>query len=248
MYASLVTPAKYAFAIWGVIYTWEAVAIGYLLFTPWKVYSSGWHANLWIMANMFQSLWAVLFATERLFLSAFALLGIAASLVALGVCLRGATGPDYWLLAAPIWVHAGWTTAAAIVNVNLVLAAADWTAAAQLAAAFTSSFLALVVGLVVTFAVSLSVDAPSAYASLPLVAALCWALKAIASELSAPDLIKEATAYAQIGEVGRLALQYAVSGCAVVLAVGSVAIAAAGSALTRGGLSCLGGGPSTSSD
>lgn len=216
-YASLVTPARFAFAIWGIIYTWETAALAYLAFGPSM---PGWSLNWWLAANAFQALWAPLFATEHLALSAGALSGIAVSLVKLGMLMRAASGPGYWLLAAPIWLHAGWTTAAAIVNVNLVVAARGASAAAQLASAFASVAVAAVAGLSVC---RITTGTASAYpiAPLPLVASLCWALYAVRAEIRRPDLIKHAKAFAEIGDVGRTALDYVDAGAAIVLALGA---------------------------
>jgi len=55
-------------------------------------------------------------------------------------------------------------------------------------------------------------------------AAICWALFAIRAELLSPDLIKGASAYAEVGEAGRVALQLCTAGSAIFLAVGSLAI------------------------
>merc|ERR1719247_1762893 len=161
-YASLVTPAKYAFAIWGLIGAWEVVGLAYLLLrekAPPR--SSGW---LWLAANAWQAVWALLFATEHLLLSAFALAGIAASLVGLAASLHEG-GAAYWLLTAPVWVHAGWTTAATLVNANLVLVATKAALSAQLAAAFATVGLGLAVSF---FARSTG--------PLPYALALVWAL------------------------------------------------------------------------
>ena len=213
-YSSLVTPARFAFAIWGIIYTWEMAAMAYLWLTAEAPH--GWSIKLWCAANIAQALWAPLFALERLGLSAIALSCIAISLILLGSSLRGATGFDYWLLAAPVWLHAGWTSAASIVNLNLVLAAHGTSAAAQLAAAFASSFAAFYIGLAVV--------ASGHVAAWPFASALLWALYAIRSELLNPDLIKGSAAYAAIGETGRAALQMGVAGSAAVLAAGALGL------------------------
>lgn len=221
-YASLVTPAKFAFAIWGIIYTWETVALFYLAFGPAE---SGWSLRLWLAANGFQALWAPLFATERLGASGVALAGIAVSLVALGISLRASSGAAYGLLVAPIWVHAGWTTAAAIVNLNLFTAyRLHLDAATQLALAFGSAAAAAVIGLAVAFFATDPAVGATSWAPLPLVVALCWALNAIRAELARPDLIKHATAYAQIGPIGQAALQRVDAGAAFTLAAGAATI------------------------
>jgi len=218
-YASLVTPAKWAFAIWGIIYIWETAAMVYLVINP-AVAPLDPTLKLWLVANACQALWAPLFATEKLALSAAALSGIAISLVGLGLSLPAATILDYFFFAAPMWLHAGWTVAASIVNINLVIGPVRGASAAvQLAAASVSAFVAVVVGLAV---VTLT---PTPLTPLPLAAALVWALVAIRAELAEPDLIKTSEAYAQIGEIARHALELAVGWLAISLALASTAIA-----------------------
>ena len=227
-YASLVTPAKWAFAIWGIIYTWEMGAMVYLALQPKAglAFWQGSHQNLWLAANFFQGVWAPLFATERLTLAAVALLGIAVSLTSLAFSMRAAGGVEYALVAAPFWLHAGWTTAASIVNINLVIGLTAGTAT-QLAAAHASAFLAGGVGLGVVLATSGDAATSSPLIAAPMVAALCWALAAIRAELKNPFLITSSAAYGEIGELGRAALQLVVGGSAVVLATVSTAIVAA---------------------
>jgi len=224
-YASLVTPAKWAFAIWGIIYMWEMVAVAYLAFARSAAFWQGSAPTmLWVAANVFQGAWALCFATERLSLAAVMLAAIAASLVGLAFALRSAGGLDYWLVAAPVWLHAGWTTAASIVNLNLVVGLIADTST-QLAAAHASAFLACAAGVSVVVATAGDASSSSPFVAAPLVAALCWALAAIRAELAAPTLITSSAAYAEIGEVGRAALQLVVGGSAVVLGAASAVIA-----------------------
>lgn len=224
-YASLVTPAKWAFAIWGIIYLGEAVAVAYLASQPTATgtFWVGGGPALWLAANAFQGIWAPLFAMEHLSLAAVALAGIAVCMTCLAFTMRAASGAEYWAVAAPFWLHAGWTTAASIVNLNLVIGLAAPTAA-QLAAANASAFLACLVGLGVVFFTSGDVSSSSPWIAAPMVVALCWALSAIRAELKAPNLIAGSAAYAEIGEIGRTALQLVVGGCALFLACGSLAI------------------------
>uniref|UniRef100_A0A7S2NTE6 Uncharacterized protein n=1 Tax=Haptolina brevifila TaxID=156173 RepID=A0A7S2NTE6_9EUKA len=178
-YTSLVTPARWAFAIWGIIYTWESVALTYL-FLASDV--PGWNLRLWLLANAFQAIWAPLFSTERLAASTVALAGIAVSLVSLGASLRCASGLAYGLIAAPIWLHAGWACAASIVNLNLTFAAFGTPAATQLAVAFASAAISGGLGVGIVSQVVSAESTALAFAPLPLAGALCWALAAVRAE------------------------------------------------------------------
>jgi len=228
-YSSLVQPAKWAFAIWGIIYTWEIATMLYLVLAspPTLVFWRGTAPTvLWVAANAFQGMWALLFATERISLATISLAGIAISLVSLGFTLRSSSGLEYGLVAAPLWLHAGWASAAAIVNVNMWLGLFASTAT-QLAAANASAFIACAIGLGVIYSTAVDTSSSSPLVAAPLVAALCWALLAIRGELREPFLIANNLAYKEIGEVARTALQLVVVGCAAALGLGSVVIMSA---------------------
>ncbi|KAL1521815.1 hypothetical protein AB1Y20_021466 [Prymnesium parvum] len=232
-YASLVTPARWAFAIWGIIYLTEAAGMLHLLLMPAHevVFLQGSNTTLWVWANAFQAAWALLFATERLAMAALALAGIAVSLtwLSLSLCTVGAL--EYALLAGPIWLHAGWTCAASIVNFNLVVGlAADYSA--QLAAAHASAFVAAAVGVGTFLGAALSTTCSPLVAA-PMIAALCWALAAIRAELKSPVLIADSKVYAEIGELGRNALQLVVGGSALVMAGSVLFITCAWFVVTR---------------
>lgn len=227
-YSSLVQPAKWAFAIWGIIYTWEIAAMVYLMLSPptlvfWRTTVP---TALWVAANVFQGMWALLFANERISLATICLAGIAISLVMLGFALRTSGGLEYGLVVAPFWLHAGWATAAAIVNINMWLGLFAGNAT-QLAAANASAFVACALGLGIVYSTAVDASSSSPLVAAPLVAALCWALYAIRGELRDPFLIVNNAAYKEIGEVGRTALQLAASASAAVLGVGSVGIMSA---------------------
>jgi len=227
-YSSLVQPAKWAFAIWGVIYLWEIASLVYLVLSPPTLvfWSDMRPTVLWVAANAFQGTWALLFATERIPLATISLGCIAISLVSLGFALRSSSGFEYGLVTAPIWLHAGWASAAAIVNINMCLGLFASTAT-QLAAANASAFAACAIGLGVVYSTAFDASSPSPLVAAPLVAALCWALLAIRGELRQPVLIVNSDNYKEIGEVARTALQLMVGGCAAALGVGSVGIISA---------------------
>ena len=109
-YQTLVTPAGYAFSIWGPIFIWEGVFAASQMFpqlrsnsvitsmTPW-----------WIAACVFQCCWTIAFAREWIFISFWCMLGILLSL--LGGILRTDLQPysnkEFWLLRAPFSLHGG---------------------------------------------------------------------------------------------------------------------------------------------
>ncbi|CAK9028294.1 Uncharacterized protein SCF082_LOCUS18297 [Durusdinium trenchii] len=165
-YQTLVTPAGYAFSIWGPIFIWEGVFAVAQMFptlgssavvetmTPW-----------WICACCFQVAWTVFFAQEIIPVSLACMLGILLSLL-IGI-LRTDYLPDisvkeYFLLRAPFSLHSGWIIAASALNTNVVS-------------------LCTIAVLVALFALA----APRADPIIPLVA--CWALLGIFNELGNPE-------------------------------------------------------------
>ncbi|CAN0033600.1 unnamed protein product [Choristocarpus tenellus] len=153
---TLVTPANWAFAIWGVIFFSEAV------FTIWEALPIAW---------------TFAFAQERLALSAALLLGIAACLAIAVVRLSEFKREEltifsfqYWLVHFPIGLHGGWTLAASLVNINVALE--DPTVSTEV----TALLLTLVgAGIVAVFASTVFGD--QVY-----LLAIAWALAAVSDE------------------------------------------------------------------
>eukprot|EP00965_Chrysotila_dentata_P239678 6203245-Pleurochrysis_carterae.AAC.6 len=191
-YASLVTPARWAFAIWGIIYMWELIGMAYLCAMS-RLDTIDWASvqYYWFAANLLQAAWAILYSTACIRSSGVALTSIAVFLCLLGYMIRDASGLDYALLAFPIWLHAGWVSCAALVNINQTLCSCS--AALQLAAASTSAFLA--------FGVTVDALYFAGAGALPMSLAVVWALFAIRYELLFPAMVQHSKAYAEIGEV-----------------------------------------------
>jgi len=123
-YQTLVTPAGYAFAIWGPIFIWEGIFAVAQMFpslstskvvetvTPW-----------WNCACLFQIGWTLFFAQDRIQGALVCMLGILVSLLTL--ILRTDYLPEisikeYFLLRAPFSLHCGWIIAATVLNINVL--------------------------------------------------------------------------------------------------------------------------------
>jgi len=191
-YQTLVTPAGWAFSIWGVIFIWEAIfcvaqastsalrtSVVVEAVTPW-----------WIAACVSQSLWTPLFAQEIIWGSLLAMLAILASLMGLIICADrhlSLTPQEFWLLRAPFSVHAGWILAASFVNANVFFDFLRASPGVLVTAGVLSLILFLVIIVVYQFL------APKRDAIICFVAA--WACIAIFSELSNPALLNSPTRY-----------------------------------------------------
>jgi hypothetical protein len=119
---SIVTPAGWAFAIWGPIYLGEGI------FVASQLFSSSSSAILsvipsvtpaFVAANLFQSLWCASFRPSyvegwKKYISVGMLAGTAYSLS----LVQAAATPDLFWYFVPLTMHFGWTTAATLVNLN----------------------------------------------------------------------------------------------------------------------------------
>ena len=131
-YQTIVTPAGYAFAIWGPIFIWEGIFAVAQMFpslstspvvetvTPW-----------WNCACLFQIGWTLFFAQDMIQGALVCMLGILVSLLTL--ILRTDYLPEisikeYFLLRAPFSLHCGWIIAASVFHINVL---ADYNMSSQ---------------------------------------------------------------------------------------------------------------------
>lgn len=142
-YPTLMSPAKWAFAIWGLIYMWETVACVYVFTTTDRSQALGYATNFFVLANAAQALWSLAFAREFLILANVLLFVIVFALGMASEELRESTGLERALVAIPIGIHFGWTSVAALLNVNLVLVRDNLSSEVQIAAAFASLYAAI---------------------------------------------------------------------------------------------------------
>lgn len=179
-YQTLVTPAGWAFAIWGIIFTAELIlTIAQVLpaYRSSELVIKGVGYNF-VAACVAQAAWSIIFGFERIGWSLLAMVCILIPLIVavtqLGRLPAGSLG-RYWLLKFPIEIHAAWIMAATLVNTNTVLVASNVSANVQAIGSFVSLVVVLVAGLY--YIVQERWVVPSV---------LAWASFAIASELANP--------------------------------------------------------------
>merc|ERR1740122_936921 len=127
---TLLSPAGFAFAIWGVIYLGEFVGLAALCCNQEGVLVAAPSSRAWLCANIAQSLWCLAFrpwTLSRLWLSAFCLGTTAFCLLCsqrqlvADVARAPPSRVGFGVLALVAWprsLHLGWVTAATLVNVN----------------------------------------------------------------------------------------------------------------------------------
>lgn len=127
-YPTLITPAGYAFSIWGLIYLLLIAFVGY----QWYVYFKGRNgdslekAGGWFsLANIFNASWVIAWVNEALGLSVLIMLLLLVSLVMLVLRLRLEVwdAPLRIILFVwwPICIYTGWIIVATVTNVAVYL-------------------------------------------------------------------------------------------------------------------------------
>lgn len=219
-YHTLITPAGYAFSIWGIIF------LGLLGFAIYQGLSSqqenprfraiGW----WVVLNAFcNAAWSPLFNNERIGIALLVILVMLFSLVVIEQQLlvrrsvRGATTPplvdtdpdatlpespasptETWLARIPFSIYFGWLTIATILNVTVYLKSTDFSLVGLSEQAWAMGM--LIVGLVVGAIVF------NRYRSVAYILVFTWAYVAIAAEqkgYSQVQLIAGAGAIVAVG-------------------------------------------------
>lgn len=189
-YQTLVTPAGYAFSIWGIIFTAELIWTIVQLLPSYRsndlvVRGVGYNFALACLA---QCSWTIFFGLEKITLSLIAMVCI---LIPLALILleisrtSSATYAEYWLLKFPFLIHAAWIMAATLVNVNVIVVAFKASSKIQTIVGWISLVIVFFAG--AYFTTTIWRKAKRVWV-VPCV--MVWATTAIASELSEPkDLI-----------------------------------------------------------
>lgn len=127
----LITPANYAFAIWGVIYL-ALIAYSIYQFRPATQGSETLRQidALLIVACAAQMIWVFLFTLRLFWLSVGAMVGILLALIGAYLQLsesRGHSSRNWrWFVQVPFSIYLGWISVATIVNVASALYSSGW--------------------------------------------------------------------------------------------------------------------------
>jgi hypothetical protein len=185
-------PAGWAFAIWGLIYSGEALLVAYVgaIGTPKIALKNA--AIYWLAGSIYQAKWTFLFREQfinNLYLPMISLALGSASLFAAHGALTNAIYPsmDVWekiqliAIRSPISLHATWLTAASLLNLNAWTSKSGASLGSQVAVGFATAYFASIVGIVI-----------SIMRGDPLVAlVVAWALRAVSSQTLIDCQVKE---------------------------------------------------------
>ncbi|MFM7426156.1 MAG: tryptophan-rich sensory protein [Elainella sp.] len=129
----LITPANYAFAIWGVIY------IGLLAFGLYQLQPEQrpnpriQQTRPWlILACLAQAVWVFFFLSDQFWLSVLAMLTILVPLIQVYRRLQigrltPVTRQERWAVQVPFGVYLGWISVATVTNAALALYSQNWS-------------------------------------------------------------------------------------------------------------------------
>ncbi|MEL6135826.1 MAG: tryptophan-rich sensory protein [Cyanobacteria bacterium J06626_23] len=200
----LITPASYAFAIWGLIYL-ALIAYGFYQSKPAQRRSPTIReANRWlIVACLVQMVWIFLFTLQLFWLSVVAMLGILIPLILAyeQVWQRPKVDSSYRRYArTPLSLYLAWISVATIINVASALYASGWGGwgLSQIGWTMTMILVSALVGGVVVWT----------RRDLAFTGVFLWAYAAIAIRHADMPAIWITTLVAGLGVVGTLVASY----------------------------------------
>lgn len=153
-----ITPANYAFAIWGLIYL-GLIAYGIYQLRPTQRSNPNirWVNSLLIIACIAQMAWVYLFTLRLFWLSVVAMLGILLPLIGAYLQLRigkeRVSRGQKWLVHTPFSIYLGWISVATIVNIASALFISNWDGWGISAAGWTA--IMLIVGTIIAAVVAI---------------------------------------------------------------------------------------------
>ena len=180
-YPTDITPAGYAFAIWGLIYIGISLFSVYQLFASNSKYLNGIR-TLFILSCAANIGWIFAWHNQYLGLSVVAMLTLLSSLVLINLKTRDSkqTG-DIWFVKAPFSIYFGWVSIATVLNITIYLISLGITVSAS------SSIIIGSVLLVIVTVIALIIREKFNIALYPLT--IAWAVTAIAVKQSGKTAI-----------------------------------------------------------
>lgn len=149
-YPTLLTPAGYAFSIWGIIF------LGLVVYAVWQLLPASRQLSLpdavakpLTLASVATGAWVVLFAYEMILPSVGLMLLILGSLI----IAYGRVRRRIFAGAAPVWVgvpfslYLGWISVASVINITIGLRALGWQTAQGASVVLALALLLVIVAL-----------------------------------------------------------------------------------------------------
>jgi benzodiazapine receptor len=181
LHPTLITPAGYVFAIWGIIY---ALLLAFVVYQVLPSQKDKPYQNrigiLFILSSLLNCLWLFLWQYDFITLSVFVMFALLATLIAIYLRLDIGKAKVSWkeklLVHLPFSVYLGWITIATIANVASALVSLKWNGFGLSPEIWAIT--ALIVALIITLAVIIT-RRDIAYSLV-----IVWAIAGIASKQS----------------------------------------------------------------
>jgi hypothetical protein len=130
-YPTLITPAGYVFAIWGIIYVLLGVFLVYQALSSQKDRPFQKQVNgLFILVSLFNIMWLFFWQNELLPISVAVIFAFLASLIAIYLRLNIGRSTvslkEKLCVHVPFSVYLGWVTIATIANIAVTLVSVGW--------------------------------------------------------------------------------------------------------------------------
>ncbi len=185
-YPSLITPAGYAFSIWGLIY------LGMLAFSIYQALPSNLAKfrpirHIYILSCVINCAWIFFWHREQIVLCLGIISALLGTLAIINIKLKTTeTNGEYWLAKVPFGIYFGWVTAATILNATLALVYLKVQVTAETASMLGAALL------LIAAAIGVFVRIKIVNYFYPL--AIAWALIAIALKQTGQTMIIAAAA------------------------------------------------------
>lgn len=185
-YLTLVTPAGYAFSIWGLIYV-GLVAFGVYQLLPANIARFRPVRSLYIFTCALNCAWLYFWHAEQIVVCFVIIVALCITLFVINVHFKGPRSlADNWIVKAPFGLYFGWVTAAMSVNFAILLKYL------RLDLSFTAETILASVLILAVAAVAVAIRVKLTNYFYPI--AVAWALTAIAVKQSGKTAIVAAAA------------------------------------------------------
>jgi len=185
-YSTLVTPAGYAFSIWGLIYV-GLVAFGVYQLLPANIARFRPVRSLYIFTCALNCAWLYFWHAEQIVVCFVIIVALCITLFLINYHLKGPRSlADNWIVKAPFGIYFGWVTAAMSVNFVIMLKYL------RLDLSFTAETILGVVLILAVAVAAIAIRVKLTNYFYPI--AVAWALTAIAVKQSGKTAIVAAAA------------------------------------------------------
>lgn len=189
-YATRITPAGYAFAIWSLIYI-GMIAFSIYQILPKNIERLGSFRRIYILSCVANCAWLYFWHQEAVVVCLGIISILLGTLAIINVKLKTTeSNADFWLMKFPFGIYFGWVTAATILNATIALVSLK----VQLPASTVSYIAAGLILTAATLGVIIRLKLKNYFYPL----AVAWALTAIAVKQSGQTLIVVSAAFGVI--------------------------------------------------